>query len=56
MKMHFKLFQYFQIYLLKKIITNNKKTFLLSCGTDYLSVKYSLDQKFKYSILTPYFK
>ena len=44
----------FQIYLLKKIITNNKKTFLLSCGTDYLSVKYSLDQKFKYSILTPY--
>ena len=44
----------FQIYLLKKIINNNKKTFLLSCGTDYLSVKYSLDKKFKYSILTPY--
>ena len=44
----------FQIYLLKKIINNNKKIFLLSCGTDYLSVKYSLDKKFKYSILTPY--
>jgi glycosyltransferase involved in cell wall biosynthesis len=28
----------------------------LSCGTDYTSVKYALDKKFKYSILTPYFE
>lgn len=32
----------------------NKKVFLLSCGTDYISVKYAFDKKFRYSILTPY--
>lgn len=32
----------------------NKNVFLLSCGTDYISVKYADDQKLKYSILTPY--
>ncbi|WP_405575656.1 glycosyltransferase [Winogradskyella sp. Asnod2-B02-A] len=32
----------------------NKNVFLLSCGTDYISVKYAHDQKLKYSILTPY--
>lgn len=44
----------------KKVISflkqNNKKLFLLSCGTDYISVKYCFDQKFNYSILTPYFE
>tara|TARA_B100000795_G_C22762082_1_gene424060 strand:- start:251 stop:1387 length:1137 start_codon:yes stop_codon:yes gene_type:complete len=34
----------------------NKKIFLLSCGTDYISVKHSFDKKPKYSILEPYFK
>lgn len=34
----------------------NNKAFLLSCGTDYLSVKYAYDKKFRYSILTPYFE
>lgn len=34
----------------------NKNFFLLSCGTDYVSVKYAYDKKFKYSILTPYFE
>ena len=34
----------------------NKDLFLLSCGTDYLSVKYAHDKKFRYSILTPYFE
>lgn len=43
-----------EIWLLKKIIKNNKKMFLLSCGIDHLSVKYAYDKKFKYSILTPY--
>ncbi|MBA6152777.1 glycosyltransferase [Gelidibacter maritimus] len=43
-----------EIWLLKKIIKNNKKIFLLSCGIDHLSVKYAYDKKFKYSILTPY--
>lgn len=32
----------------------NKNCFLLSCGTDYISVKYAYDGKFRYSILTPY--
>lgn len=43
-----------EIWLLKRIIKNNKKMFLLSCGIDHLSVKYAYDKKFKYSILTPY--
>lgn len=34
----------------------NHKTFLLSCGCDYPSVKYAFDKKFRYSILTPYFE
>src|SRR5690606_33232496 len=29
--------------------------FLLSCGTDYTSVKYAFEKKFRYSILTPFF-
>ena len=37
------------------LISNwNKNVFLLSCGTDYISVKYANDDKLKYSILTPY--
>lgn len=40
------------ISFLKK---NNKKLFLLSCGTDYISVKHSLDKKSRYSILDPFF-
>jgi glycosyltransferase involved in cell wall biosynthesis len=35
---------------------HNKKLFLLSCGTDHLSVKYALEKKFRYSILTPLFE
>ncbi|WP_242131588.1 glycosyltransferase [Aestuariivivens marinum] len=42
-----------EIWLLKKLILQNKKIFLLSCGTDYISVKYAFDKKFRYSILTP---
>ncbi len=40
------------ISFLKK---HNNKLFLLSCGTDYTSVKYAFDKKFRYSIFTPYF-
>jgi len=42
--------------LIQKTIKKSKKTFLLSCGTDHISVKYAYDKKFKYSILTPYFE
>jgi glycosyltransferase involved in cell wall biosynthesis len=34
----------------------NGKSFLLSCGTDYPSVQYAMEKKFKYSILTPFFE
>lgn len=32
----------------------NSNIYLLSCGTDYTSVSYANDDKFRYSILTPY--
>ncbi len=35
---------------------NNKKLFLLSCGTDYTSVKYAFEKKFRYSIFNPLFE
>jgi hypothetical protein len=34
----------------------NKNTFLLSCGSDYISINYAYQKKLRYSILTPYFK
>ncbi len=34
----------------------NTSTFLLSCGTDYISVTYAYEKKFRYSILTPLFE
>jgi len=40
--------------LLFHIFDNNKNVFLLSCGTDHVSVKYAMDGGFHYSILTPY--
>lgn len=43
-------------YLLKKIISNNKKLFLLSSGVDYISVKFLLERKIEKSILNPYFE
>ena len=35
--------------------TNNDTLFLLSCGTDHLSVKYAFGNNFRYSILNPLF-
>ena len=42
--------------LLKYIFKNNKKVFLLACGVDTVSIKYANEKKFRYSILSPYFK
>lgn len=42
--------------IIKFLKENNKKLFLLSCGTDYISVKYAFDKKFRYSIMTPFFE
>ncbi|GGH39981.1 glycosyl transferase family 1 [Mangrovimonas yunxiaonensis] len=41
--------------LLTHIFENNKTVYLLSCGADYLSIKHTLNKKFRYSILTPFF-
>ena len=46
----------FQKWFIKKLVTQNKKLFLLSCGTDYVSVKYAFDKKIRYSILSPLHK
>jgi hypothetical protein len=42
-----------EIKLLKKILETNKKLFLLSCGTDRISVNYAMNKNLRYSILTP---
>ena len=46
----------FEIKIFNFLKKQNKKSFLLSCGTDYTSVKYAYDKRFKYSILTPFFE
>lgn len=43
-----------EIKLLKQLLAQNHSLYLLSCGTDYTSVKYAMDGHFRYSILTPY--
>ncbi len=42
--------------LLKKLVKNNKKLFVLSTGVDYLNVKFWFENKEAPSILQPYFK
>lgn len=39
--------------MLEFLFKNNKSAFLSSCGDDYVSVKYMLEDKFRYSVLTP---
>lgn len=46
----------FEEKIFKLITQSNPNVFLLSCGTDHISVKYAYDKKFEYSILTPYFE
>lgn len=45
-----------EIQIFELLVAWNKKAFLLSCGTDYPSVKFAFDKKFRYSILTPFFQ
>lgn len=45
-----------EIEIINFLKQHNKKLFLLACGTDYKSVKYAYEKKFRYSILTPYFE
>lgn len=41
--------------IISMLAQNNDKLFLLSCGTDYISVKYAFERKFRYSIFDPLF-
>ncbi|WP_452218901.1 glycosyltransferase [Lacinutrix undariae] len=45
-----------EIRFLKQILKHNKKLFLLSCGIDHQCVKYMMEDKFEYSIMSPYLK
>jgi len=45
-----------ELFFLKKIVTNNTKLFLLSTGVDYLNVKYWFQHKEEKSILQPLFE
>jgi hypothetical protein len=45
---------YFEKKILDFIFKNNKKVFLLSCGTDYLNVKYCFENPEMKSIVQPY--
>ena len=51
-----KSYSFLERYALKFIIKSNKKSFLLCCGLDYISLKYAYEKKLRYSILTPYFE
>jgi len=42
--------------ILQYLFDHNKHIFLLSCGLDYISVKFAMDKKYRYNILTPYFE
>ncbi|WP_047545167.1 glycosyltransferase [Psychroserpens sp. Hel_I_66] len=39
---------------IKKLLANNKKLFLLSCGIDYQCMTFMMEGKFKYSIMSPF--
>lgn len=45
---------YFEKKILDFVFKNNKKVFLLSCGTDYLNVKYCFENPEMKSIVQPY--
>lgn len=45
-----------ELFLLKKIFQQNKKVFVLSCGADYLNMKYDSENKTKKSILHAFHK
>lgn len=48
--------QSLELYLLNKIVTQNKKVFLLCSGVDYMTLHHMLQKKERYSIMNPYFE
>jgi len=49
-------FPHWQIKLYRKLFSQNDKKFLLICGEEPPIIEYLLQDKMKYSILTPYFE
>ncbi len=47
---------YFEKKMLQFLFENNKKVFLMCCGTDYLTVKYYFENPSFMSLLPPYFE
>lgn len=45
-----------ELYLIKKIVKNNKRFFLLSCGLDYMTLKFYTENKNYKSIYQPSLK
>lgn len=46
----------FERYLLKKVMLQNGRLFLLCCGVDYTVAKFLMAKKVRYSIMNPYFE
>lgn len=46
----------FERFLLKKVIRQNDKLFLLCCGVDHTVAKFLMERKARYSIMDPYFE
>ena len=47
---------YLELFLLKKVVENNGKLYVLSAGVDYLSVQFLLEKRISKSILQPLFE
>ena len=45
-----------ELFLIKKIVKSNKRLFLLSCGIDYMTLKFYIENKSYKSILQPFFQ
>src|SRR5690606_21124989 len=45
-----------EIEILKQLLKNNGKLYLLSCGIDHQCMSYMIDGRFKYSVMSPYLK
>jgi len=45
-----------ELFLIKKIVKNNNRCFLLTCGIDYMTLKFYFDNKTYKSVLQPFFQ
>ena len=46
----------FEMKFINQLLKHNKKLYLLSCGIDYQCMRYMMDEKFSYSVMSPYLK